>query len=130
YEYITEKQYKNNFKRARAEAGLLWKMEEIGHEFVGTISDKMHLVLTKFRGRLIDPDTGEYEEYLFSGSGADNGDKALYKAYTGGLKFYLASNYLVAEGNDPENDEEEIRNIKPTYVPPERREEIREAITN
>lgn len=130
YEYITEKQYKNNFKRARAEAGLLWKMEEVGHEFVGTISDKMHLVLTKFRGRLIDPETGEYEEYLFSGSGADNSDKALYKAYTGGLKFYLASNYLVAEGNDPENDEEEMRTIKPAYVPPERREEIREAITN
>src|SRR5690606_26080090 len=62
YEYITEKQYKNNFKRARAEAGLLWKMEEIGHEFLGTISDKMHLILTKFRGRLIDPDTGEFEE--------------------------------------------------------------------
>jgi hypothetical protein len=130
YEYITEKQYKNNFKRARAEAGLLWKMEEVGHEFVGTISDKMHLVLTKFRGRLIDPDTGEFEEYLFSGSGADNGDKALYKAYTGGLKFYLASNYLVAEGNDPENDEAEMRNVKPAYVPPERREEIRDAITN
>jgi hypothetical protein len=130
YEYITEKQYKNNFKRARAEAGLLWKMEEVGHEFLGTISDKMHLVLTKFRGRLIDPETGEYEEYLFSGSGADNGDKALYKAYTGGLKFFLASNFLVAEGNDPENDEEEMRTIKPAYVPPARREEIRDAITN
>lgn len=126
YEYITEKQYKNNFKQARAEAGLIWKMEEIGHEFIGTISDKMHLVLTQFRGRLIDPDTGEYEEYLFSGSGADNGDKALYKAYTGGLKFYLASNYLVAEGNDPENDEEEIRANKPTYMPPEKREELKQ----
>jgi hypothetical protein len=130
YEYITEKQYKNNFKKARAEAGLLWKMEEIGHEFIGTISDKMHLVLTKFRGRLIDPETGEFEEYLFSGSGADNGDKALYKAYTGGLKFFLASNFLVAEGNDPENDEEEMRQLKPAYATPERREEIRGALTN
>lgn len=126
YEYITEKQYKNNFKQARAEASLIWKMEEIGHEFLGTISDKMHLILTQFRGRLIDPDTGDYEEYLFSGSGADNGDKALYKAYTGGLKFYLASNYLVAEGNDPENDEEEIRASKPAYTPPEKREELKQ----
>jgi hypothetical protein len=127
YEYITEKQYKNNFKQARAEAGLLWKMEEVGHEYLGTISDKMHLILTSFRGRLIDPDTGDYEEYLFSGSGADNGDKALYKAYTGGLKFFLASNYLVAEGNDPENDAEEVRAAKPVHVPPERREEIKQA---
>jgi hypothetical protein len=130
YEYITEKQYKNNFKQARAEAGLLWKMEEVGHEFIGTISDKMHLVLTTFRGRLIDPDTGEYEEYQFSGSGADNGDKALYKAYTGGLKFFLASNYLVAEDNDPESDEEEVRQTKPRYTPPERREEIKQTAVN
>ncbi|WP_199615518.1 ERF family protein [Paenibacillus alkalitolerans] len=130
YEYITEKQYKNNFKQARSQAGLLWKMEEIGHEYLGTISDKMHLILTKFRGRLIDPDTGEFEEYLFSGSGADNGDKALYKAYTGGLKYFLASNFLVAEDTDPESDEEEVRQNKPKYTPPERREEIKQAAVN
>lgn len=130
YLYITEKQYKNNFKLARAAAGLLWKMEEIGHEYIGNVSDKMHLILTQFRGRLIDPDTGGYEEYLFSGSGSDNGDKALYKAYTGGLKFFLASNYLVAEENDPEGDEEEVREDKPKFVTPEGRESIKEKITD
>ncbi|MEL7609521.1 MAG: DNA polymerase elongation subunit (family B) [Bacillota bacterium] len=130
YEYITEKQYKSNFKQARAAVGLLWKMEEIGHEFIGAVSDKMHLILTQFRGRLIDPDTGEFEEYLFSGSGADNGDKALYKAYTGGLKFFLATNYLVAEDNDPEGDEAEIRDEKPRYTSPERREDIKGKITD
>ena len=131
YEYITEKQYKQHFKRARAEAGLIWKVEEIGHEFIGQVSDKMHLVLAKFRGRLIDPETGEYEEYLFSGSGSDTTDKALYKAYTGGLKFFLSTNFLVAEGNDPENDEEFVRtNVRPQYATPEQREEIRGALTN
>lgn len=130
YEYITEKQYKNNFKAARAQVRLLWKMDEVGHQFVGTISDKMHLILTDYRGRLIDPDTGEFEEYLFSGSGADNGDKALYKAYTGGLKFFIASNYLVAEGNDPESDEDDIKKDKPQFTPPEKREIIKEKITN
>lgn len=107
YKYISEAQYKKNFKVARRKAGLLWECECVSHEFIPAISDKMHMIISDFVGRLTDPDTGEYREYHFSGSGADNGDKALYKAYTGGLKFFLADQYLVAEGNDPENDEYE-----------------------
>ena len=107
YKYISEAQYKKNFKVARRKAGLLWECECVSHEYIPGISDKMHMIISDFVGRLTDPDTGEYREYHFSGSGADNGDKALYKAYTGGLKFFLADQYLVAEGNDPENDEYE-----------------------
>jgi len=128
YKYVTEKQYKQNFKKALKQAGLIWKMETIGYEFVPAISDKMHMVICNFRGQIIDPDTGEREEYLFSGSGADNGDKALYKAVTGGHKFFLASNFNVAEDNDPESDEAEapkVSNIPPT---PEKREEIKQEL--
>lgn len=88
------------------------------------------MVIAKFQFEIIDRETGEREVYQAFGSGADTGDKGLYKAYTGAIKYFLANNYLVAEGNDPENDEEEMRNIKPAYATPERREEIREAITN
>ncbi len=122
YKYVTEKQYKQVFKAALRKAGLIWKMETLSHEFIPAVSDKMHLVLCQFKGQLIDPDTGEREEYLFSGSGADNGDKALYKAVTGGHKFFLAGNFNVAEDNDPENDEEP----KPVYTSPEKREEVKE----
>jgi len=127
YKYITEAQYKKNFEHALQEAGLLWKMETLDTIFHGTISDKMHLIEAKFRGRLIDPDTGEFEEFLFNGTGADNGDKALYKAVTGGHKFFLASNFNVAEGNDPENDEEVEVLKRPAS--PEKREEIKEELT-
>ena len=41
YKYVTEKQYKQNFKKALKQAGLIWKMETIGYEFVPAISDKM-----------------------------------------------------------------------------------------
>ena len=54
YKYVTEKQYKHNFKKALKEAGLIWKMETINHEFIPNISDKMHLVICDFRGELID----------------------------------------------------------------------------
>jgi len=126
YKYVTEKQYKHNFKKALKQAGLIWKMETIGYEFVPAISDKMHMVICNFRGQIIDPETGEREEYLFSGSGADNGDKALYKAVTGGHKFFLAANFNVAEDNDPESDVDE--EPKSNYTPPEKREEIKEGL--
>ena len=126
YKYITEKQYKTNFKKALKEVGLLWKMEQLEYQFIPEISDKMHLVICKFKGYLIDPETGEYEEYIFFGSGSDNGDKALYKAVTGGLKFFLAANFNVAEDNDPESDVDETP--KATYTSPEKREEIKEGL--
>jgi hypothetical protein len=88
---------------------------------------KMHLVICDFRGELIDPDTGQSEEYLFSGSGSDNGDKALYKAVTGGLKYFLAANFNVAEDNDPENDGEAVVDT-PKYTTPEKREEVKEQL--
>ena len=127
YKYVTEKQYKHNFKKALKQAGLIWKMETIGYEFVPAISDKMHMVICNFRGQIIDPETGEREEYLFNGSGADNGDKALYKAVTGGHKFFLAANFNVAEDMEPESDKDDIprAEIPPT---PEKREEIKEGL--
>lgn len=105
YKFISEKQYKHNFKAARRKAGLLWTCVCLDSEYIPAISDKMHLIKAKFLGKLIDPESGDFMEYQFEGTGADNGDKALYKAYTGGLKFFLANQYLVAEGNDPEFDE-------------------------
>lgn len=130
YEYITEKQYKNNFKAALAAAGLDFKSSVLEYQFIPQISDKMNMVIAKFQFEIIDRETGEREIYQAFGSGADTGDKGLYKAYTGAIKYFLANNFLVAEGNDPESDEEEMRQIKPAYATPERREEIREAITN
>jgi hypothetical protein len=129
YKYITEKQYKTNFKKALKEVGLLWKMEQLEYQFIPEISDKMHLVICKFKGYLIDPETGEYEEYIFFGSGADNGDKALYKAVTGGLKYFLASNFNVAEDMEPENDRDEVAKIEPPATP-EQREDIKNELIN
>ena len=138
YKFISEKQYKHNFKAARRKAGLLWECECISAEYIPAISDKMHLVKGTFLGRLTDPETGDCREYQFEGTGADNGDKALYKAYTGGLKFFLADQYLVAEGNDPELDEDPPTNEKTTEPPnmstkpatEGERKEIKENLTN
>ncbi len=129
YKYITEKQYKANFAKALKAAGLIWKMETLDYQYIPDVTEKQHMVICNFKGQIIDPETGEREEYLFSGSGADNGDKAVYKAVTGGHKFFLAANFNVAEDNDPESDIDSTPKVTPP-ASPEKREDIKKDLTD
>lgn len=49
-------------------------------------------------GETLGPDT-------FIGYGSDKGDKGIYKALTGTVKYYLMKTFLVSTGDDPEGDE-------------------------
>lgn len=42
----------------------------------------------------------------FWGEGQDAGDKGLYKAYTGGEKYFLMKTFMIPTGDDPERDGE------------------------
>ena len=123
------KTVQGEFQKALNAAGLIWKVQQLEYQYIPDISDKMHMVICKFKGEIIDPETGEREEYIFFGSGADNGDKALYKAVTGGHKFFLASNFNVAEENDPESDAGDISKVTPP-ASPEERDDIKKDLTN
>ena len=50
----------------------------------------------------IDVDTGEALDGYFAGQGADKGDKGLYKAVTGAIKYILTTQFLIPTGDDPE----------------------------
>lgn len=53
----------------------------------------------------IDAETGEQVSFNWTGAGADvGGDKGLYKAYTGGLKYALLAMFLLPTTDDPEHD--------------------------
>ncbi len=53
----------------------------------------------------LDSETGASITVHWTGAGADvGGDKGLYKAYTGGLKYALLSLFLLPTTDDPEND--------------------------
>lgn len=55
--------------------------------------------------RLINVENGEVIELEWVGAGADiGGEKGLYKAYTGGLKYVLLDMFLLPTGDDPETD--------------------------
>jgi len=55
--------------------------------------------------RFIDTETGAEIQVPWTGAGADTGgDKGIYKAYTGGLKYALISLFLLPMTEDPEHD--------------------------
>lgn len=58
---------------------------------------------------IIDGDTGYAESIPWSGNGEDKNDKGLWKAVTGGVKYWLLKLFLVPTGDDPEATDGEGR---------------------
>ncbi|MGA7871170.1 MAG: hypothetical protein WCA22_09755, partial [Candidatus Binatus sp.] len=56
-----------------------------------------------------DVDSGEQIVAKVAGQGLDPGDKAPYKAMTGALKYALLQSFLLATGDDPEDERPEAR---------------------
>lgn len=127
YKYITEAQYKKYFQKALEQVELDYFVDITEMEFTPNITDKMHLTSIKAIFTIFDPITGEGRSYTSFGQGADMHDKGIYKAMTGCLKYFIANNFLVNDGSDPENDEDDVK-PKAKYVEPSKREEIKKEI--
>jgi ERF superfamily len=56
-----------------------------------------------------DEDSGEEIAARVAGEGLDLGDKASYKAMTGALKYALLQSFLLATGDDPEDERADLR---------------------
>ncbi len=63
-------------------------------------------------------DTGETFTTILWGEANDNADKGFYKAYTGAVKYYLMKTFLIATGDDPEQDNHQQRDTPATYKQP------------
>lgn len=130
YKYFSEAQYKELFTELFSKHSLELTVSEVAREDVaGTEKLPFGRVVT-LEFRLTDVETGFFETALASGEGFDKGDKGIYKAYTGALKYYLANNFMVATGDDPEKDEskeEKPKAIK--YATPTQVEIIAKAYT-
>lgn len=71
---------------------------------------------------IIDNETGYSISVKWYGQGMDYGDKAIYKSYTGALKYFLLDTFMISTGDDPENDNPEghrqpVQQAKPVYTP-------------
>lgn len=56
----------------------------------------------KVKHTFCDSDSQEVFELHSYGEGEDSGDKGIYKAMTGAVKYFLAKNFLMSTGDDPE----------------------------
>ena len=56
-----------------------------------------------------DVNSGEEITARVAGEGLDMGDKASYKAMTGALKYALLQSFLLATGDDPEDERDDSR---------------------
>ena len=118
YKYFSEAGYKKLFTELFSNAGLelTSDIEEVERFVVEGKQNNGRQVKVLFT--LSDVETGYSETSRFYGEGFDKGDKGLYKAYTGALKYYLANTFMVATGDDPEVESPEGVE-KETYKNPE-----------
>lgn len=110
YKYFSEAQYKVLFTELFSKHSLELKFNEIEYGMFETGSTTQpNGRLPKLEFTLFDVETGFYEVTTITGEGIDKGDKAGYKAYTGALKYYLADTFMVATGDDAENESPEAK---------------------
>lgn len=68
-------------------------------------NDKLSFITTvSTQHTFYDADSGESHTVTSSGQGHDSLDKGVFKAITGANKYFLMKNFLMATGDDPEND--------------------------
>lgn len=107
YDYVTEAAVSELLRKKLSENCLFITMEvdesRVNVRQVGG-KDKM-LTEIKTIHTIHDGETGEKLRLKFQGQGADNGDKGMYKAATGAVKYFLLKQFLVSSGDDPERDE-------------------------
>jgi hypothetical protein len=82
-----------------------------------------NLTTAAMRFTVIDGDSGSEVTLNWTGTGEDKGDKGLYKAFTGALKYFLLKLFLLPTGDDPEADEssDKSRAAKPEIKAPRKK---------
>jgi hypothetical protein len=79
------------------------KMEPL---FESRSGSQMFLTTVRMGFQFIDGDSGAKSDIVhFWGTGADTGDKGIYKAMTGAEKYFLMKTFLISTGDDPEADD-------------------------
>lgn len=72
--------------------------------------------------------SGEHIDIQMPGSGVDDGDKGVYKALTGALKYVLTQVFCLPRGDDPEKDEQPERHPPPAAKPAKQPSAVADAL--
>ncbi|MDE3095785.1 MAG: ERF family protein [Chloroflexota bacterium] len=103
YQYATESDLTDHVRPLLAKAGVIIMPSVLSYEREGEIGR----LTMKFT--FIDAESGETFETVGIGEGQDKGDKCAYKCMTGAVKYMLMKTFLIATGDDPEQDEQPAR---------------------
>lgn len=131
YKYATESDITDGLRALLAENGLAflppsvieWQRDEtIDNPKVGART-RVHVQFA-----IGCTDTGELFTSSLWGEGADTGDKGFYKAYTGAVKYFLMKTFLIATGDDPDDDSKAPQQA--VYQKPEPRQQAAPNRTN
>jgi hypothetical protein len=107
YNYVTAADIAGAVGDILAELGVVVvpRLESISHEPSRTSrSEGEHIARVVMTYTFMDVDTAEEITVKVAGEGLDAGDKAPYKAMTGALKYALLQSFLLATGDDPEDE--------------------------
>lgn len=94
---------------ASKKISMLPEKQEIAEstEFKSASNKTQFLATVLTTWRLTDAETGETVTFQSFGSGQDNSDKAFPKAMTNSMKYAMLMGWLVPQGDDPENFQNE-----------------------
>jgi len=107
YAYATEADVSDYIRKLLFEHNIfmLSSIEETINRDITTRSNKNEtIVRVKIKVTFLCGETGESLSFYTWGDGQDAGDKGIYKAITGAVKYALMKNFLIPTGDDPEND--------------------------
>lgn len=115
YHFVTEADVTNYLRPALASSGILPVVSLLDtKERETTTASGKQILLTHavISFTLYDVETGQNLKIYMSGSGTDMGDKGIYKAVTGAVKYALMKTFMVAGSDDPETEGIQQRAIR------------------
>ena len=123
YDYVTESDLVEELRRLMASNGIAFFVSVDGAPERIDMGDSRNGPLTRVKmlAHFCCSETGETFSISFYGDGQDKGDKGIYKAYTGAVKYMLMKTFLVSTGDDPEVDDQPaptMRNTPKAEPPP------------
>ena len=128
YSYVTAADIAGSVGDILAELGVVVipTLEDISYESAAGRGEAARMARVVMAYTFADVDSGEEVIAKVAGQGLDAGDKAPYKAMTGALKYALLQSFLLATGDDPEDERVDARSATPSSDRPINAEEVRD----
>ncbi len=115
YNYLMEAQVTCKIKELFDKYGVFFRYNSElieTREYAGAKGDTQFLVTVKIDYAFVDAETGDEVRGTGYGQGMDKGDKGIYKAITGAIKYIYMKTFNIPTGDDAEKESPEVTRLK------------------